>query len=93
MDSWPLAMFIVCGSFTLVFIRIWVVAYALHRVREWVNTLTGRQYIDAVIWYDRIQVGRMIIRFWRSPIAMLDEPYRTNYRWRHRTFRHDIPPG
>lgn len=90
MNDWPFICFVICGVFSLVFIRIWVVAYALHRVRDWVNTLTGRQYIDAVIWYDRIAIGRMIIQFWRRPIMMLDEPYRTNYRWRHRTLRHDL---
>jgi hypothetical protein len=93
MHPWPLAMFIVCGSFTLVFIRIWVVAYSLHRVREWVNSLTGRQYIDAAIWYDRIRIGRMIIQFWRRPSRMLDEPNRAAYlTWRRRATWWGTPP-
>lgn len=93
MDTWPLICFVICGVFSLVFIRTWCIAHMLHWVREYVETLRDREYIDASIWYQRIEVGRMIIRFWRRPTSFMDEPHRSAYlSWRRRAKWWGTPP-
>ena len=68
----------------LIVVRLWWVAYALHRVRHFIESLSrSDEYLSAVLWFNRIPVLPLLFKFWIPPGRLLDEPWRSRYyKWR-----------
>ncbi len=68
----------------LIVLRLWWVAYTLHYVRHFVESLSrSDEYLSAVLWFNRIPIPPLLYRFWQPPGRLLNEPWRSRYyKWR-----------